>query len=45
MIVQTLTFFWIYLTEGTKTGNRDKDKVLKQSFFLVKGPKRYQINT
>ena len=20
-IIQTLTFFWIYLTEGTKTGN------------------------
>jgi len=32
-IVQTLTFFWIFLTEGTKTGNGDKNKVLKQSFF------------
>jgi len=25
--------FLIFLTEGTKTGNRDKNKVLKQSFF------------
>jgi len=32
-IIQTLTFFWIYLTEETKTGNGDKDKVLKRSFF------------
>jgi hypothetical protein len=31
--------FLDFLTEVTKTGNGDKDKVLKQSFFLVKGPK------
>jgi len=25
--------FLIFLTEGTKIGNGDKDKVLKRSFF------------
>lgn len=43
-IIQTLMFFWIFLIERTKAGNNDKDKVFKQSFFLVNEPKRYQIN-
>jgi len=25
--------FWFFVTERTKTGNEDKDKVQKQSFF------------
>ena len=37
--------FLNFLTEWTKTINGDKEKVLKRSFFLVKRPKRYQINT
>ena len=32
-IIQTLTFFLIFLTEGTKISNGDKDKVLKRSFI------------
>jgi len=34
-IIETLTFFWIFLTEGTKIGNRDKYKVLKMFFLFI----------